>query len=265
MDRRTFLWQGMALLAAGGGGLFAGIQERHAVEVRRVALDLGLRRPLRIAALGDLHFDPLYEADYLRRVMAMVAAEQPDLVCLLGDHVSQRADRAEELAAIIRRAEPRTGIFAALGNHDHWSGRQHLTEALAAEDIQVLRNRAVPLPGNAGWFLGGLDSFWAGRPDVGLPGRGATGDRFILLVHEPDGFDEVRDPRVRLQLSGHTHGGQVCAPGYGAMVLPSWGRRYAAGLFTRGGRHLYVNRGIGTVGPPLRFWCRPEITLLELS
>ena len=86
-----------------------------------------------------------------------------------------------------------------------------------------------------------------------------------MLVHEPDSFAQLVDPRIKLQISGHTHGGQVRLPLYGALVLPHMGKHYETGLFERDGRKLYVNRGIGTLAPNLRINCRPEITVFELT
>jgi predicted MPP superfamily phosphohydrolase len=136
---------------------------------------------------------------------------------------------------------------------------------LERNGIQVLRNRALPLPGVAGWFIAGLESYWGGRPDPRFLRKFPEDARFISIVHEPDAWDQLRDPRIRLQVSGHTHGGQVCMPFWGALTLPSWGKLYSAGLYGSGDRHLYVSRGLGTVNMRVRFCCRPEITVFELS
>ena len=98
-----------------------------------------------------------------------------------------------------------------------------------------------------------------------LISRSPMTSRHIVLVHEPDSFAQLVDPRIKLQISGHTHGGQVRLPLFGALVLPHMGKHYEAGLYERDGRKLYVNRGIGTLVPNLRINCRPEITVFELS
>ena len=122
----------------------------------------------------------------------------------------------------------------------------------------------MPVPGHDGWLLTGLESFWAGRPNPGILDRTAPDTRHIVLAHEPDAFDALVDPRIALQLSGHTHGGQVRVPGYGALSLPRWGKRYQMGMFRAGGRQLYVHRGLGTVDDHVRLNCRPEIAMLTL-
>jgi predicted MPP superfamily phosphohydrolase len=116
-------------------------------------------------------------------------------------------------------------------------------------------------------FVAGLDSRWCGRPK--LPSAMTTCPRnapAILLMHEPDFADTAaKDRRVALQLSGHTHGGQVCLPGLGALITPRWGRKYIAGWYRIGALQLYVNRGIGCTGLPVRFACPPEVTELTLE
>lgn len=265
--RRAFLRNlvGFTVLGAGGTGAYANVLERHMVEIRRVPLNLGLGRPLRIAALGDIHFDPLFETDYLGEVMTLVAAQNPDLVCYLGDYVSRGTERFVEFADLTRIPRPTFGSFAILGNHDMWGHAGVITSLLENSGIRVLRNANIPLPGVGGWHLAGLDSFWAGRPLPKTALAAASDAKFILMVHEPDPFKTIGDTRVKLQLSGHTHGGQVRAPVFGALRLPRWGKDYDEGLFRDGDRHLYVNRGIGTVDLPLRFNCPPEITILELT
>ncbi len=152
-----------------------------------------------------------------------------------------------------------------MGNHDHYAHVRQVERVLEASGIRVLRNAIASLPRNDGWFLAGLDSFWAGRPDPAILAQLPPDARILSLVHEPDAWDVVRDPRIRLQVSGHTHGGQVRLPFVGALQLPTWGKRYDAGLFECNGRFLYVNRGIGTVTLPMRVNCAPEITIFELT
>lgn len=267
MTRRTFVRRSLlaAPVALGAGAAYGRYVERHAVEVVELEVPVGLTEPLTAALLGDFHFDPLYETDYLSDVVARTSALAPDLVLFAGDFVSDSAERVAELADILARTEAKAGRFAVLGNHDHWVAPGRVEAVLAAAGISVLRNRSVPLPGRPGWFLTGLESFWGGTPSLTPITETPADARHILLVHEPDSFDLLTDPRIALQLSGHSHGGQVRVPFGGAVCLPSWGKKYPAGLYERGGRRLYVNRGIGTVKRHFRINCRPEITLLRLT
>ncbi|MGH8048854.1 MAG: metallophosphoesterase [Chthoniobacterales bacterium] len=275
MNRRTFIKRGLAATAFLGCGsvAYAGEFERHGVQVVQVPLKLGLTTPLRAALLADIHFDPLYETGYLRGVFETVTDCSPDIVFLAGDYVTRSTKRFKEFGRIAGGVKSTFGTFASLGNHDQWTdrrsrhdeGTRKIRSVFEANGIRLLRNAVTPLPLNPGWALAGLDSFWAGKPDAKIFAREPADTRFISIVHEPDAWDILSDPRIRLQVSGHTHGGQVRAPFYGAIQLPTWGKKYQAGLYSRGGRHLYVNRGIGTVGIHCRANCSPEITLLELS
>jgi predicted MPP superfamily phosphohydrolase len=266
MRRRTFIrgLLGTAALA-GAGTAYAGEFERHGFQCETVPLRIGLATPLRVALLSDIHFDPLYETGYLDSVFAEVAAARPDLVLYGGDFVTHSAARFEEFGRIAAKMRPPLGSFAAMGNHDHYAKLHVVERVLEASGIRVLRNAIVPLPRNYGWFLVGLDSFWAGRPDPSVLAKLPPDARVLALIHEPDAWDVVRDTRIHLQVSGHTHGGQVRLPLVGALELPTWGKRYDKGLFERDRRFLYVNRGIGTVTLPVRVNCPPEITIFELS
>ena len=267
MNRRKFLKRAVvaAPVVLGGTAGYARLVERHAVEVVPVDLAVGLGEPLTAAVISDIHFDPLFETDFLESVVATVNQVAADVVLYGGDFVTDSTDRLPELLAVLGKVRAKHGAFAVLGNHDHWVAADRIEAALEAAGIAVLRNRSVPLFGRAGWYLTGIESFWAGfpttRPIEGTP----THTRHVVLVHEPDPFDTLTDPRIALQLSGHTHGGQVRVPFGGALHLPSWGRKYSAGLYESAGRRLYVNRGIGTVGRHYRFNCRPEVTRLRLT
>lgn len=173
--------------------------------------------------------------------------------------------RLVELTELLARAKSQAGTFAVLGNHDHWIDADRIEAALSAIGIAVLRNRSVPLPGSRHFRLTGIESYWGGTPDPKALDAAPPDARHILLVHEPDPFDRLTDSRIVLQVSGHTHGGQVRVPGFGALHLPRLGRRYQAGLYEVDGRRLYVNRGLGTVAHHVRVNCRPELTLFTLS
>lgn len=267
ITRRTFI-RGLAagtVLAAAGAPLVRHRIQTHALDTRVVRLPIGLPQPLRIAALGDIHFDPLYEEAYMARVVDEVNDLGVDLIAYTGDFVTASAKRMGDLAALLARGTARFGSYATLGNHDHWAGAAGVTRALEDHGIRVLRNASVPLPGADNAYLSSLDSFWSGRPDPSILARTPADSRHVLLVHEPDPFAALDDPRIKLQISGHTHGGQVRAPFVGALRLPKLGQNFQKGLYARDERHLYVNPGVGTISPHIRFRCPPEITLFELS
>lgn len=267
MNRRKVIKNALIYTPISAGALagYGHYVERHHLEIVPVPVHLGLDKPLRIGVISDIHFDPLFETDYLRLVVSTVNSISPDLLIYTGDFLSKSADRMSELADILAAARAPLGIFAILGNHDHWSGADIVTTCLTDVGCKVLRNQSIPLPNNDQWYLSGLESFWGGKPETASIEATPADSRHILLVHEPDPFDTLDDNRIALQISGHTHGGQIRVPGIGALELPSWGRKYQMGLYRRENRQLYVNRGVGTVDHHYRVNCRPEITLMELT
>jgi predicted MPP superfamily phosphohydrolase len=268
MNRRAFLRTALGASAIGAvaASSVAYGADTHDLEVTHVPIRLGLPTPLRMVALGDIHFDPLYELDYLAQVGSAINRLRPDLIIYTGDLVTSRLERVTDLADLLAGVTAPLGAYCIAGNHELWTNVVYVGRVLEERaGIRMLRNVSIPLPGAEGFFLTGLDSFSAGNPDSTILDRTPVNSRHIVLAHEPDSFLSLNDPRIGLQISGHTHGGQVRLPWIGAVVLPSWGRDFQAGLYAREGRQLYVNRGIGTLPPHVRINCRPEITLLELT
>lgn len=276
-SRRAFLnrlarFTALPLLYGGGTFAYSSLLARHRVRVDRheVALALGERAPARLRALamGDFHFDPLYEVEYLAKCVSIANDLKPDVIFLTGDFVSGRSERIGELAEVLGGLNPRAGIFACLGNHDQWLNASRVAAALKARGVEVLVNRQTRV-GCAGGELvvAGLQSAWGGRPDWTAASRGMRGDeRAIVVMHEPDFAQFLKeDRRIALQVSGHTHGGQVRVPFVGALRLPLWGRIYQAGLYDVDGLKLHVNRGIGTINWHVRFFCPPEITCFDIA
>ena len=220
-----------------------------------------------LAHLSDLHLGFAVSTGWLRRVFAEVVRRGPDAVVLTGDLFiggSRGIQRGSEALPLL---EAPLGVYAVLGNHDYFADTEALLEALRAARIRTLRNEAIPLEreGERLW-LAGLDDLGTGHDDLeqalgGVP----EGAPVVLLSHSPDAVEEASDRQVPLMLSGHTHGGQVCLPFWGAVFCFSrFYRRYVDGLFQVGPTALYVNRGLGKALLPLRFLCRPEVTLLTL-
>jgi hypothetical protein len=268
MNRRTFVRGALTttIATAAGASILSYGSDTHDLETTTVPLAIGLSKSLRIVTLGDIHFDPLYEEAYIERVSNLVTGLRADIVLYTGDFITAHADRVGHLADLLSRTGSRLGSFAVPGNHEHWTGLGAITRALEKRGgIRVLCNESIPLPDEDSFYLSGIDSFWSGKPDLTIFSRTPDDSRHIVLVHEPDSFAQLDDPRIKLQISGHTHGGQVRLPFIGALVLPKMGQNYDAGLFIQDGRNLYVNRGIGTLLPHVRFDCRPEITVFDLT
>jgi hypothetical protein len=273
VSRRRFLrWTLVGVGATGlgclGGPAYAALIEPRWLTLERVEVGLaGLPAHLdglRIGLLSDLHHGPLVPTEQVERAVALLQSQAPDLICLTGDYVSGSADFAPSCAAELGRLDAPHGVYACLGNHDHWTDPEQVASALESQGIQVLRNRAVEA--TAGLWVAGVDDVWERQADLETAlAEVPPSAPAILLAHEPDFADEVAaDGRVALQLSGHSHGGQVRLPIIGPPILPYLGRKYPAGLHRIGPMQLYVSRGIGVISPPVRFRCRPEVSVLEL-
>ncbi|WP_034360747.1 metallophosphoesterase [Deinococcus phoenicis] len=277
---RGLLGGGLAVGALGGAGL---AQAARFGVVREQAALPGLRSPLRAAFLTDLHYGLYAFAGSVRAWVDAANAERPDLILLGGDFLDLRpdADPAPLLTELARLRAP-LGAFGVWGNHDYgsfgrsdaerrglpgsgWQARQQeLTAAFARSGVTILRDAGRAVRDDL--WLGGVDDFWFGRPDPAAALAGAGERATLLLSHNPDLLPDLPGP-AGLVLCGHTHGGQIRLPLFGAPVVPSrYGQRYAMG-WVRGayGTPAYVSRGLGTSGVPLRNLCEPEITLFTLT
>lgn len=272
--RATQLAVGAAALGVGGIAYARNIEPQW-IEVTRLRLALpglpGVFRGYRVAHLSDIHMDRWMTPDRLAGVVQLVNAQQADLVALTGDYVThgtRRPGAFRNLATGLGALRARDGVLAVLGNHDHWLDAGFVRRALRDAGVIELSNRAHDIRrGGAVLHIGGVDDYWTGHArlqDVldDVPADGVA----ILLAHEPDFADESAPTgRFVLQISGHSHGGQVRLPLLGPPVLPPYGRKYPMGLYRVGGMLLYTNRGVGMLRPRVRLNCRPEITVYTLE
>ncbi len=220
----------------------------------------------RIVQLSDFHLFPFTTLAFITQALEIAQQLKPDLIALTGDFVTHEAAAIGEMKRALGQLDARDGVFATLGNHDHWSNPNVVRAGLRDAGINVLHNRSIPLAGGA-VYLTGLDDGWVGRADFAAALEQAPGDSpIILLMHEPDMIDVyAQNPRVVLQLSGHTHGGQIrVRKPRRAYTLPYLGRKYDMGLYRVGDAWLYTNRGIGAVIVPVRVNCPAEITEFTL-
>jgi uncharacterized protein len=277
MTRREFLKvlaRSIGIVSAASlGGAFYGYQiEPHHVEVVRKAFSLrGLPAAFEgytITQISDLHLGFFINADQVVKLAEQVNALNADVIVMTGDFVAgHKVVVAEQIEPALKPFVARDGVYAILGNHDHWLNAQAVSQGIRAAGVSLLLNQHVRIQrGDESLYLAGVDDIWEKQHDLhaalrDIPEAACT----ILLAHEPDYADEVAaDGRVALQLSGHSHGGQVRFPLRGAVALPHLGRKYDIGAYTIGDLQLYVNRGIGMTAVPLRFGCPPEITHITL-
>jgi uncharacterized protein len=274
--RRRFLLASSALAAA--GALDTLLVEPRNLVAERITIQLN-RLPevfsgFRIAQISDIHFGPYMSKSGVEHAVELARTFQPDLLVLTGDFVSHPLGKpnGKEGAAF---AEPcadalktlaNVPMVAVLGNHDHWNDPMIVESAFRERGIKVLRNAAFPLErGQDRVWIAGADDVLARAVDMpqtlrNVPSSEAT----ILLVHEPDYADVASRFPIDLQLSGHSHGGQVRIPGLGPPILPIMGEKYSVGLNRVGHLQVYTNRGLGVINPPVRFWCPPEVTFVTL-
>jgi uncharacterized protein len=247
---------------------------------RIVRREITLRRwPARlegftVALLSDFHYDPHFSVHPLRSAIGMVNGLRPDLIVLAGDFVSlpwfgdpvAAASAAEPCAQLLRQMQAPHGLWAVMGNHDAFTDPDRVTGALRAAGIHVLSNQSFPIERDgARFWLSGVDDVLAKKADLDATLHHVPADEaVVLLAHEPDYADHAARYPVDLQLSGHSHGGQVRLPLLPPLFLPELARKYIWGLYKIGGLSLYTNPGLGTVGVPVRWNCPPEITLLTL-
>ncbi len=278
LSRRTFLRNslaacGIAGLAAGAG--YSSLIEPNRIDVTRIEIRLD-RLPvqfdrLRIAQISDLHHGPYTGDSEIGRAVESVAALNPDVIVLTGDFITQSSRKQvvrhiEPCARLLSRLHAPLGVYAVLGNHDYLVDADLVAEALHAQGIQMLRNRSVALEREgARLWLAGIDDVLEGTPRLDLARQQAPkDDAVILLAHEPDYADFSAQYSIDLQLSGHSHGGQIHVPHLQSLWLPPLARKYPGGHYHIRSLQLYTNRGIGVIGVPVRFDCPPEVTLLTL-
>ncbi len=280
ISRRAFVrWSLGATLAAvsvgAGGAAYAGLVEPRWLAVEQLAVHVpdlpDALVGLAIGHLSDLHCGPYTGPEQVRAAVQAVNSLAPDLVAVTGDYVLGSAGYARACAAELAALRAPFGVFAVAGNHDHWTDIATVRSEMEAAGLAWLSNSAVRLAVRGTYlWLAGLDDATERKDDLDAALAGIPGDEpVLLLVHEPDLADQVaRAPRrIVLQLSGHSHGGQVNLPVLGRPVLPWLAQKYPAGLYTVAGSRLqvYTSRGVGVIAPPLRLNCRPEVALLRLQ
>jgi predicted MPP superfamily phosphohydrolase len=233
----------------------------------------------RIVQLSDLHISPFMTGEQIRRYVAIANQLQSDLIALTGDFLADDPMAQEEVVHILAGLRAPYGVFGCLGNHEYMTGTEEsITHLFAIEQIRILRQERVPiqLHGETMNLIGIdyqqarfsadhdghlVDRYMAASEKLVMPGMVN-----ILLNHNPNAFDRAAELGIDLMLAGHTHGGQVSLQFvHRGLALARAETPYVSGWYKKSGSQLYVNRGIGTTGFPIRLGARPEITLLELS
>ncbi|RAV20199.1 metallophosphoesterase [Paenibacillus contaminans] len=279
MTRRSFLRLG--LQAAGGmiasgvlAGFYARFGERFWYKTNRLTLSF-VNLPaafdgMRIVQFSDVHHGRDFETPHVEAVARRIQALEPDMICFTGDLFDRNhGELTDACTPILEKLHAPFGKWAVLGNHDYGLNARGVAAELQKAGFTVLDNehRVIEKSGERIWLAGVTDMIY-GKPsmDEALRDAGERGYT-LLLSHAPDYADIAVPYGVDLQLSGHSHGGQVRLPFVGALFTPEGAKTYIEGLYDLdGGRmKLYTNRGLGTSVLPVRFMCRPEITVITLK
>ena len=286
ISRRQLFRKGVDLAAGGGLGSALGyglLVEPGNIRITRQRFlihDLPAELDgLRIVQVSDVHHGPWLSLDRVREVVRRTNALEPDVILLTGDYVYESPCYIDPAIAALSELKAKIGIVGVLGNHDWWDHGAPMKAAFARHGLPLIDNtRVIVTPGRSivreadeGICLAGVGDLWEDVPNY----RGALSNLppempRLLLAHNPDCAE---DPlflgghhRVDLMISGHTHGGQVWVPGIGTPIIPSrYGQKYASGLVQGPACPVFISRGIGLSGLPIRFGVPPEIVVMDLG
>jgi predicted MPP superfamily phosphohydrolase len=234
------------------------------------------REPIRIALVSDIHLGKLVGPGHLRRIAALINSRSPDIVLIAGDSIDssewlRMEDRRSEAASILASLEPRLGIWAVPGNHDYYAGIEESVRFLESAGVRVLRDD---------WAVPGGELIIIGRDDLSVTRYGDSAERrslrelasdaartwgvrnlpVVVMDHQPFNLEEAAESGVDLQLSGHTHRGQLFPVNF--VIAAMYEKHY--GLYAKDGTSYYISSGAGTWGPPMRTIGRPEVVFINL-
>ena len=222
----------------------------------------------RIVQISDFHFGTWLNKPALLHVVTLVNQLAPDIIAITGDFISyDPSNYANFLIEALSQLSAKTSKVAVLGNHDYYGDPEIIREILIASNINDLSNQVYPIHKNSSQlYFAGIDDHIAKKDNLNLLIKNIPDDTAtILLAHEPDYADiSAQSGKFDLQLSGHSHGGQICLPYLGSIYLPPLGRKYPSGIYNINGMILYTNRGLGASWLRFRYNCPPEISVFTL-
>ena len=272
LSRRQFLKGAIAMGAAGlvADGLL--LEPRHVVVERKTIAINDLPDAFdgfRICQITDVHHGPFTGLGFIKEVVEKVNSLNPGLVVLTGDYVDHSSKYIVPAVSALCRLKSSNGVLAVLGNHDHWMDANLTQEVFNRYNVPVITNshKLIEIKDKA-ICVAGVGDLMEDSQDLKAAFYGVPADiPRILLSHNPDYAESMpASERVDLVLAGHTHGGQVRMPfSIAPITMSRYGQKYAGGLVRSASRQVYVSRGIGVVGIPVRFNCPPEITIITLT
>ncbi|CEG26641.1 Ser/Thr protein phosphatase family protein [Bacillus sp. B-jedd] len=275
---KTVLGAGAGIFGLGAGGYF------YAKEIEPILLDiqsLNISHPLipdqlngiRIVQFSDTHIGFQYTLDQLESLAGKINDLLPDIIIFNGDLMDEpnKYHAIEKIVPILQKLKAPLGKFSVYGNHDHGGyGTEMYKKVMAESGFSMLLNEhaAISKKGHS-IYLAGIDDAMLGQPDIDKAIRNIPANAYTILIsHAPDLADDAAQYDIHFQLSGHSHGGQIKIPFFGALVKPPYAEKYHEGFYTVEGKQplkLYVNRGLGTTRLPCRFLSKPELTVFTLN
>ncbi|SDJ75756.1 metallophosphoesterase [Sediminibacillus albus] len=280
MNRRSFLKKisasALALLGIGGGTYYyARDIEPGMLKIKHETLSSG-KIPasfdgINILQFSDTHVGFHYSLEQLDQLAAEINAQNPDIVLFTGDLVDEpnQFNWDNQIVTILKTINAPLGKYWVYGNHDHGGyGTETVKKVMDAGGFALLQNSHVNITrGETSITIAGVDDVMLGKPDLDKTLNGANQDNYtIIMIHEPDYADKAKNYPVDVQVSGHSHGGQVQIPLVGHVYTPAYAEKYVEGTYHLDDRlQLFVSRGIGTTRLPYRFLCAPEMTVFSLK
>ncbi|WNF24292.1 metallophosphoesterase [Mesobacillus jeotgali] len=279
ITRRTFIKRaaGTVLTAAGlgtGGYFYAREVEPRMLDITRhsiknAALPSGFDG-IKLVQFSDTHIGFQYSMEQLMQLITKINKLAPDLIVFTGDLLDDPRHFTEKtkIISMLSSLKAPMGKFAVYGNHDHGGyGSDLYKQIMEQSGFTLLLNNSANiklLDGSSIW-IAGIDDAMLGKPDLKASMANIPNDSYtILLSHAPDKAEEAAHFPIQMQLSGHSHGGQIQIPFYGPLVTPPFAEKYVEGFYTAGPQNsltLYVNRGLGTTRLPFRFLSQPELAV----
>jgi len=263
MTRRQFLY-GIAATSTTVGLFQYGAADQLVVENHELQLPRWDVPGFRVAVLADLHVDNPRRTKRAMRACQLALESKPDVVLIAGDHASSTESHTirsiEATFDLFRGAH--CPVLAVMGNHDYWGAMpQKLIRVIKSSSVRLLQNESIDI---GGVCIAGVDDALMKRHRLDFFPEDQCPKSVIVLLHEPDYVEDV-PTHGSLQISGHSHGGQICLPLGGAVHTPRGARKYTRGFYGSAPIPLFVSRGVGTTGPDVRLFCKPEVSILTLQ
>jgi len=243
--------------------------EKYLIQVKTYKLNIKKDdfNGFKIIFLTDFHYSEIVSLRFIRKIIKRVNNMNPDLILLGGDYISTREAHINPVFKELKELKAKYGVYGVIGNHDFAVSKHLILEAMKNAGIVSLDNKSYWIKkGNDRIKIGGVSDYLLDKPDITPTINEVTCDDFIILVsHNPDYVESIKDQKINLMLSGHTHGGQVTIFGLYAPYIPSkYKQKYRTGHKLVNKINLIISNGIGVIGLPIRFFARPQIVVVDL-